>query len=61
MICTTLLVWQICATRENYGTRMTRIERIITDYFLSVLIRMIGLIRVLFLVVASPRYVLRFV
>ena len=54
-----MLVRQICVTCENYRTRIVRITRIFTDLnFLSVLICMIRLIRVPFLIVVWPRYVL---
>ena len=53
-------VSQICIVRQNYGTRIARIGRIVTDLdFLSVLIRMIRLSRVPFLVVASLRSAIR--
>jgi hypothetical protein len=57
----TLFGLQIGLSRQNYGTRIARIGRIVTDLnvVLSVLIRMIRLIRVPFLVVASLRYPLR--
>jgi len=32
---TTLLRQQICVVRENYRTRMTQIERIFADFFMS--------------------------
>ena len=37
--CVTLLVRQICVTHDNYGTRITRIERIFTDLILFYFIR----------------------